>query len=346
MPNRTFVLLAEEFEKVKNKIDINGWFMSEKLDGQRAIWLPHTRGLPVEKIPFANRFKDHRPHIATGLWSRYGKVIHAPDFFLVNFPKHPLDGELYLGRGMFQQVSSAIKKLPENRIDSEWRNVEYRVFDVPTLDEFYREGDIRLDTKNKIKFDGVRCGPPDLLFSSFEKVYYYLQGLLGTNLPNIKVHEQAQLPFHTSKSMDMLEGFYSEVINKGGEGVILRKYNQLWEPKRVKNLLKVKPVSDDEGHVIGFTSGKGRLVGLMGNLVLDWKGKRFEISGFTDKERALLKPFNEMEPGQTLVTQNDAKINFSPFFAIGDKITFKYRELSDDGIPKEARFFRPAEHHE
>jgi hypothetical protein len=27
-------------------------------------------------------------------------------------------------------------------------------------------------------------------------------------------------------------------------------------------------------------------------------------------------------------------------FKVGDVVTFKYRELSDDGIPKEARYWR------
>ncbi len=39
-----------------------------------------------------------------------------------------------------------------------------------------------------------------------------------------------------------------------------------------------------------------------------------------------------------------ANVN-STFFKVGDRIEFTYRELSDDGLPKEARFQRGAHSH-
>ena len=42
---------------------------------------------------------------------------------------------------------------------------------------------------------------------------------------------------------------------QSGEGVIVRNPLGVWTPKRVPNLLKYKPFDDDEGVVIGFTSG-------------------------------------------------------------------------------------------
>ena len=343
MANRELVLLANEFSNQT----VNGWFMSEKLDGQRAIWLPHTKGKSVGEISFANRAKDARDHVATGLWSRYGKVIHAPKWWLDNFPPYPLDGELYIKRGAFQLVSSAIKKLPENRKDYEWKEVKYMAFDIPTLDAFYLQGKIN-NSNYKYYFDGTRQGPPDVVFDNFEKVHQYLvqqwdNNWTRANCP-IVPHEQRQLPFNTITAKEEYTAFYNEIIENGGEGVVFRHYNQLWEPKRVKLLLKMKPVNDSEGTIIGFTAGRDRLIGKLGALIIDWQGKEFKLSGFTDLERTLLSPFNQMEPGVSRIGHVDEQLSFSPTFKIGDKITFQYRELSDDGIPKEARFYRPANH--
>lgn len=57
--------------------------MSEKLDGLRAVW--------NGKI----------------LLSRNGNPFYAPEFFTKDLPKDTvLDGELFLGRGMFQKCVS------------------------------------------------------------------------------------------------------------------------------------------------------------------------------------------------------------------------------------------------
>jgi len=101
MINREFVMLAQVYNPSKHKI--GGWFVSTKYDGQRCIWDGGaSRGIPKIEVPWANNKKDERyleRPIATGLWSRYGNVIHAPDWFLDGLPTGMLlDGELWSGR--------------------------------------------------------------------------------------------------------------------------------------------------------------------------------------------------------------------------------------------------------
>src|SRR3954469_15820234 len=112
--NREFLLLAQDFDPEKHHAANH--FISIKLDGQRALWDGGvSRGILKEKIPWANINKDQRykePPVATGLWSRYGNVIHAPGWFLDKLPKGIiLDGELYLGRGRFQECRSTVSTL-------------------------------------------------------------------------------------------------------------------------------------------------------------------------------------------------------------------------------------------
>lgn len=97
----TNVMLAHKYKGT----NVDGWYMSEKLDGVRAIWDGAT------------------------LRSRNNKPIHAPMWFLAGLPKGViLDGELWSGRENFQQLVSTVrKKVP---IDLEWEAVIYQVFDV------------------------------------------------------------------------------------------------------------------------------------------------------------------------------------------------------------------------
>ncbi|QFR48869.1 DNA ligase [Sulfurimonas lithotrophica] len=85
--------------------NISGWYMSEKLDGVRAYW-------DGEK-----------------LISRGGKVFNPPTFFIKNFPKHKLDGELWSKRNDFENISSIVKTKKSNE---KWKELTYNIFEVPS----------------------------------------------------------------------------------------------------------------------------------------------------------------------------------------------------------------------
>src|SRR6185503_19683737 len=86
-------------------IDPTGWWMSEKYDGLRAYW-------------------DGQK-----LWSRKDNLIHAPDYFLAEFPRDiALDGELWIGHGKFEETMSIVRS---ERPDDRWKHVHYMVFDAP-----------------------------------------------------------------------------------------------------------------------------------------------------------------------------------------------------------------------
>ena len=87
---------------------VSGWLMSEKYDGQRAIWN------------------------GTNLISRNDNIINAPEWFINLLRKSPvmLDGELYLGRGTFNMTGAFRSRHPDNNV---WLNVKYILFDIPDI---------------------------------------------------------------------------------------------------------------------------------------------------------------------------------------------------------------------
>ena len=103
------------------ELDPAGWFMSEKLDGVRAVW----------------DGKD--------LISRLGNRFDAPAWFTAKLPKERLDGELWLGRKQFQQAISIVRS---QGLDKEWAPITYRVFDMPDLKVGFEE---RIVAMKKLK---------------------------------------------------------------------------------------------------------------------------------------------------------------------------------------------------
>ena len=386
MPKREFLLLAHQFNP--NKHLASGAFASEKLDGFRCFWDGGvSRGRPKSQVPWANLDKDDRfqdEQIATGLWSRYGNVIHAPDFWLDQLPKFFCDGELWMGRGTFQELRSVAAKLPENRDDLAWRDVTFKVFDIPNIDVIFSSGKINTTNfKKEIQLDTpswVRASATNGLVIPKAKTFRGVMAYLKKNLPGndvVQALEQEQLPFATEKALDRANTLLNDVTTAGGEGLILRRPDSIWLPERSHNLVKMKKLSDSEATVVGYVTGRrtdkgSKLLGLMGAMLVDWNGIRFELSGFTDDERVLsanargnqwqhiteLRSFEGMAPKDMMVEtkafnwalqnpspdsgQGSAVPDWisNPTFPRGSQVTFRYRELSDDGVPKEARYWR------
>ena len=76
-------------------IDLGAYWVSEKFDGVRAYWDGEQ------------------------LLSRGRHPIHAPAWFTQGWPAEPADGELWAGRGGFQQAVSTVRQqTPDTRATS------------------------------------------------------------------------------------------------------------------------------------------------------------------------------------------------------------------------------------
>ena len=213
-------------------------------------------------------------------WSRSGNPLNVPKEFVSGFPQVTLDGELFGGRGNFDKTSGLVrKKVPDY---SEWGFMEFKVFDCP-----------------------------DMATLPFEERFGYLKKLFnGMNHPHLKLCEQVKI------SKDHIAELLSAVIDEGGEGLMLRNPDSLYEFKRSSSLLKVKQTHDAEAVIIGYESGTGKYRGKCGSLICEYHGKMFKCgSGLSDNLRA-----------------NPPKI--------GSRITFGYFEIGVSGVPRFPTFKR------
>ncbi|KAG9084988.1 hypothetical protein FRC07_013489 [Ceratobasidium sp. 392] len=205
--------------------DPTGWWMSEKLDGVRVYY-------------------DGKK-----MWSRLGNAFTPPKEFLDRLPKDvTLDGELFGGRGKFQDTVSIVKTVNSPH----WQNITFQVFDIPS-----------------------RSSEP------FEERIAYLKKHLS-KIPQVNVVEHTMC-----KSRDHLLETLKEVERDGGEGVMMRQPGSEYEGKRSSTLLKVKTFYDGEAEVLGYEPGKGKHKGVTGALkCVMASGKKFSVgSGLSDKQR-------------------------------------------------------------
>lgn len=359
---REFLQLADTYKPDKHKIA--GFYMSEKLDGKRCLWDGGcTRGMPTDEVPWANKHdpktgerKAKIKQSSTGLWTRYGNPIIAPDWWLDQLPPIPIDGELWAGRGKFQLTCSICSgDEPDPRFDQ----ITYCAYSSPSWLALLQTGEIKnanmLENYNSeellrwlrtnTEIEGI---DPQSRFE--DELEFLREHILDGKI--ITVHRQHRLCHEEDLARAALHAFVEHTLDNGGEGVVLRDPNAHWKPKRHRGVLKYKPYEDAEARIIGYRAGKegriGQALGKIGTLLVETvsleKNTVFEIgSGLTLEQRELTKDWRDRAkeiPGDILPGVCEAV-----HFKIGDLITFKYRELTDDGIPKEARFWRkrPAE---
>ncbi|WP_418140922.1 DNA ligase [Marinobacter sp. MA] len=226
--------LANVYQK---GMSLDGYWVSEKLDGVRAYWT-------------GERFL-----------SRGGHDYRAPEWFTKGFPDHPLDGELWMGRGRFAELSGAVRQeVPD---DDDWQRIRFMVFDLPDKEATF---DQRL-TRLRVLVEEVGS-------------------------PYMALVDQQRASTH-EKLMQRLD----EAVDGGAEGLMLRLGGSGYRSGRSNDLLKVKQYQDAEALVVRHLPGQGKFEGLMGSLLVELEdGRQFRIgSGFTDGERA-----SPPDPGTTI----------------------------------------------
>ena len=200
-----------------------------------------------------------------------------------------------------------IKALPANALDGElwlargqFEALSGIVRSFPPNDQDWR----------KVRYELLEL--PDAP-GSFSERYQRLQAIVAAlKFPQIHVVEQ-----RTLSSNQELRDWLENVVAAGGEGLMLHLASAPYQTGRQDVLLKLKPVLDAEAKVIGYRAGKGKFTGMLGSLEIETDaGIRFHLGvGFKNADR----------------------INPPP---MGSRVTFTYRGLTKNGVPKFASFFR------
>ena len=210
-----------------DSIDPAPYLVSEKYDGVRGVWDGRT------------------------LRFRSGHVASAPAWFTARLPALPLDGELWLGRGRFDELSGIVRK--ELPVDAEWRSLRYMVFELPGS-----PGTFELRAR-RIAEIAQRAAWPQLVA-----------------VAHTPVADRAAL-----------QNRLAATVAQGGEGLVLHLASAPYRTGRSEAMLKLKPSLDTEATVIAHHAGKGKYEGVLGALgVRTPEGRQFLIgTGLSDAQR-------------------------------------------------------------
>ncbi|ANV98719.1 DNA ligase [Helicobacter enhydrae] len=201
------------------------YLWSEKLDGMRAYW-------------------DGKH-----LYSKTGRLLDAPAFFVQGFPPFAIDGELWSKRGDFENIVSIIKSQGKKL---QWRDLRFYIFEVP-----HQKGGL------------------------LERIGVLQQYLSQHSAPYIAI-----IPQHSFKDLQELHSVLEEIVAQGGEGIVLRDKHTPYYTKRNKLAMKMKKFQDKECKILSYIKGEGRFQNQVGALLCQDDQKIFKIgSGMSDEFR-------------------------------------------------------------
>lgn len=211
-------MLAKTFDISK---DYSNWYLSEKLDGYRCFW--NTKNFI----------------------SRNGNIFNVPNEIKNKMPNIFLDGEIYINRKNFSDLSilKTKKQMDIETFDS--KKIKYHLFDLPKLNIRYED---KIKTMKKISSN----------YGSFIKF-----------VRQIKV-----------KNNDEIMYYFNKYLGKEAEGIMLRHPNSYYENGRSNNLIKLKPRYDTEAIITGFNLDSNRM---LKSFQCKYKDKSFKISGFSNE---------------------------------------------------------------
>jgi len=309
--NKLSVMLAKEYQigmtghkkdTSEFKIPPIYWWMSEKFDGYRCLFRYDENGI------------GH-------FYSRASKEFNAPEWFLESMPPYNLlgnkiiDGELWAGRDNFQLMGIVRKKIP---IPEEWINIQYQVYDITNGEGTFIN---RLkDLKHIVNFTQKswlvrKKRNTDELFYPYSKLD-----------PPLVFAEQTKIT-----SEEMMKEYYENIIQNGGEGIMIKHPKSLYENGRSSYMLKYKPAFDREAIIIDYKLGEGKYKGLLGSFICKPLINHDTYMSIDNDENHIF----------TLSGMNDIiRNNFKVSHPEGTIINYECSGFTDKGVPRFGRYIR------
>lgn len=116
----------------------------------------------------------------------------------------------------------------------------------------------------------------------------------------------------TTDDHSLIHKTYKELVDIGGEGVIVKSPDHLYECKRSKSWIKIKEVNDCDLVIKGWYPGEGKREGFIGGLICEDSSGEVKVkvgSGFTEEDLKVLSEDPDGLIGKIVAVQYNVLIN-------------------------------------
>jgi DNA ligase-1 len=204
------------------------------------------------------------------------KILHGSNTITDVF----FDGELTdLNRkSVSGKVTQILKGTAPDNIDKEFI---FNVFDIE-------------------KSEVLKLGKGTIPFTKRRQELEFLSSFLSPTGP-VKLARQWVVD-----SFEETQSIYGLIISMGGEGVILKPGDHVYECKRSKSWVKLKQIQDCDLEITGWYPGEGKREGFIGGFICTDASRTLEVkigSGFTDLDLKTLSLNPDLWIGKVAAVQ-------------------------------------------
>lgn len=237
--------------KESNQPKVGEWFaLQEKYNGIRGDYLPNLQNI-VSRQGIAFKKLDH---IIKEIELLFGDTI-------------VVDGELIRNNkdGLTDEENFTLTCSLVNSDDVDKTDIVFRIYDIVPISEFL-EGQSKLKFKDRYKLM--------MTFEAKAKALGLTHLLFSHNL-------------YEGTDQSKIQELLDKMDREGKEGLMLYK-NDFYKCKRHNGILKVKSFLSCDVKCIGVYEGEGKYEGMLGGIIVDYKGYDCGCgSGFSDELREL-----------------------------------------------------------
>lgn len=249
------VMLAKDFYKESHKVESNEFVLTEKLDGQRALFFHEDGQVKVFS-------RSGQP--ITGLIEIENEIKQLP-FGVYDGELLIKNEHLYKDRDVLQETLKITRK------DGDKTGVNFWIFDALSDEEFQ-------DGQSKESYLKRKVNLAYQMSTIMEPAYNHIH-----LLPIL----------YQGKDMSVIPKLLSELENEGKEGLMLN-LDKPYFCKRSDVLLKIKSMKTFDEICTGVFEGEGKYKGMLGGITVNYKEYSLRAgSGFNDEQRKLY--FNNPE---------------------------------------------------
>jgi len=132
-------------------------------------------------------------------------------------------------------------------------------------------------------------------------------------------------------SQKEVESFYEakkeflKVVDRGGEGIILKNRDHLWQNKRSRDLIKMKVENTADLKIVDVIEGEGKYEGMLGSFLFESEDGKLQVnvgSGFSDEQREkfftnkMIGKIGEVKYNEVIEKENEyVKSLYLPIFS-------------------------------
>lgn len=242
------IMKAHNYFDYADRVSGREFSITQKLDGNRAVLCKDSKGTTI----FSSNGKS-----VSGAVEIEKEAAYLPSGFAYDGELLAVNKEGWSREERFRQTGKILRSKGEKT------GLEFHVFDIIPLDEFWKKSSRSVHADRRI-----------ILGSAVE------------NNPNLSLIQYVPA-LYIGQDISMIDYYFQKAIEAGDEGIMVNLSDSCYKAGRGYEIFKVKAERTIDLRIIGFEAGKagGKYENTLGAIIVNYKGGKVRVGTMPEEVR-------------------------------------------------------------